>query len=180
MPFLTDELVVRSCGPDWWYLVEPVVYRGHTHRFEVPADFITDFASVPKFATWLIPRYGIYTRAAVLHDYLCELGHAGLFNRRDADGIFRRCLKELGVSGPRRWLMWTAVRAGGWMAGASALEWLQFLAITAVSLPVLAAPLAFAVAWSVLFRVLEWLGGYRAVRYLDPRPEDGQGVIRSV
>lgn len=178
MPFVTDQLVVKSCGPDWWYLVDPVVYRGKWDRFEVPVDFITDFASVPKFATWLIPRYGIYTRAAVLHDYLCEMAHAGQFNRRDADGLFRRVLRELGVSGLRRWVMWAAVRLDSWMSDATFKEWLQFLLVAAVSLPVLVPPLAVATAWSLLFRVVEWLSGARQLRFEDPRPEGGGQLLR--
>ena len=34
--------------------------------FEVPAGFDTDFASVPTPFTWLVPRYGLYTKAAIL------------------------------------------------------------------------------------------------------------------
>lgn len=34
--------------------------------------------------------------------------------RADADGLFRRVMRELGVSGWRRWTMWAAVRLGGW------------------------------------------------------------------
>jgi hypothetical protein len=71
---------------------------------------VTDFASVPRIFTWLLPRYGLYTRAAILHDHLCELARAGGIARSDADGIFRRANRELGVAFLRRWLMWAAVR----------------------------------------------------------------------
>jgi hypothetical protein len=59
----------------------------------------------------------------VLHDYLSrELVPAGEISRSDADGLFQRTMRELGVSALRRWLMWTAVRFrdpmkigdGGW------------------------------------------------------------------
>jgi hypothetical protein len=168
MPFLTDELAVRSCGPSWWVLDEDLVYRGREHRFVVPKGFYTDFASVPTLCTWLIPRYGVYTRAAVLHDYLCQEGHVGRFNRRDADGIFRRCLRELGVSWTRRWLMWAAVRVGGFMAGASAKEWLQLLVIAVVALPLIVLPVLVITVWAVLFWLIEVLDRGRQVERFEP------------
>lgn len=168
MPFLTEALVVRSCGPEWWTLDEEVVYQGNEHRFEVPQQFYTDFASVPKFATWLIPRYGVYTRAAVLHDFLCQEGHVGRFNRRDADGIFRRSLHELGVSWTRRWLMWAAVRAGGWMAGATLKEWLQWLAIVAIAVPLVFLPLLVVLPWAAIFWLVEQVDRGRQVERFEP------------
>src|SRR5262249_8024803 len=66
-----------------------------------------------RIFTWLLPRYGRYTRPAILHDYLCDLARTGAIDRADADGIFRRAMRELGVPFLKRWLMWTAVRAGG-------------------------------------------------------------------
>lgn len=107
MAFESD-LVARQVGDVDWVLVEPLKYRGNTDLFEVPAETKTDFASVPAFFQWLIPRSGRYTRAAVLHDHLWrsvpELSFA------DADGIFRRAMAELKVPFLRRWLMWAAVR----------------------------------------------------------------------
>jgi hypothetical protein len=51
-------------------------FRGNVGRLLVPASaeqpFETDLASVPRLLTWLVPRYGTYTKAAVLHDYLCQ------------------------------------------------------------------------------------------------------------
>jgi hypothetical protein len=157
MPFLTEALVVKSCGPSTWFLVEPVIYEGRTQRFEVPIDFKTDFASVPTLCTWLIPRYGVYTRAAVLHDFLCALSRVRAFNRRDADGLFRRCLRELGVSGLRRWLMWAAVRVDSRMAGATGKEWLQFTSIALVVVPLLALPVLIVGLWAAAFWIVERL-----------------------
>ena len=65
-----SELVVRQVADFDWVLVEPLEYRGNEDLFEVPAEFQTNFASVPAVFVWLIPRSGRYTRAAVLHDHL--------------------------------------------------------------------------------------------------------------
>jgi len=108
VPFESD-VVVREVGDDTWELVEPLRYRGNIDHFEVPTGFRTDFASVQRAFQWLLPKYGRYTKAAILHDFLCEQSKAGRFDRDDADGIFRRTMRELGVSFLRRWIMWAAV-----------------------------------------------------------------------
>lgn len=82
---------------------------------EVPAGFVTDFASVP-WGFWNIePPLGRDTgKAAVVHDYLyATRGLGGRFSRAQADGIFRQALGELGVPAWKRALLWTAVRLGG-------------------------------------------------------------------
>ena len=49
----------------------------------------------------------------MLHDWLLDKEKPPV-SRIDADGIFRRALRELGVPFLRRWIMWAAVRLGGW------------------------------------------------------------------
>jgi hypothetical protein len=96
-------------------LLEALNYQGERDLFKVPAGFVTDFASVPGLFTWLVPRYGRFTKAAILHDFLCDEAKEGRFIRSQADGIFRRVMRELGVGFIRRWVMWAAVRLGsGW------------------------------------------------------------------
>ena len=102
MPFLQGDVNVKQIDATRWRLMEAVDYAGRDESFTVPVGFCTDFASVPTVLVWLIPRYGVYTKAAILHDYLCQERPV---NRRDADGIFRRALRELGVSVLRRWMM---------------------------------------------------------------------------
>lgn len=113
-PF-AGSVVVRQIDEDpqfkRWELVEPLSYRGARDEWTVPPRFRTDFASVPRVVTWLIPRYGRYTKAAIIPDYLCDVAvPRGEISRADADGVFRRALRELGVAFLRRWLMWAAVR----------------------------------------------------------------------
>ena len=161
MPFVTDTFVVAQVDHKNWCLVESLVYEGAHESFVVPSGFRTDFATVPRFAQWLIPTYGVYTRAAILHDWLCVLGHAGSFNRRDADGIFRRTLRELSVSATRRWLMWCAVRAGSRMSDATFREWLTCLAIAVPALLFLIVPLAVCLLWLSVFWIVDRVVGLR-------------------
>jgi hypothetical protein len=131
-----SELSIRGAGPRTWELTMPLIWTGTKgDTFVVPTGFVTDFASVPRFLHWLVSPYGAYTRAAVLHDWLLvslaewdrERKHGGPSglgnpdlslpgrqppaNSRDADGIFRRVMHDLGVPWSTRWLMWAAVRA---------------------------------------------------------------------
>jgi len=76
----------------------------------VPAGFNTDFASIPGFATPIVPKLGKYNRAAILHDYIYR---EKTFSRAECDLIFRVAMQALGVSWWRRNAMWLAVRIGG-------------------------------------------------------------------
>ncbi|WP_116452415.1 DUF1353 domain-containing protein [Blastococcus litoris] len=113
MPFQPGSLTVSRVDADRWELVDALVYQGRRDRFVVPAGFRTDFATVPAPVRWLVPRFGTYTLAAILHDWLVTEGLAtGAVTSRDADGIFRRVMRESGVPLLRRWLMWAGVRWG--------------------------------------------------------------------
>ena len=112
MPFVGDaDVEVKQVDAKNWELLAPLTYKGKVETFDIPAGMQTDFASVPRPFVWLIPRYGVYTKAAILHDYLWrQHAKAGKMTWADADGIFRRAMRELGVAFLRRWLTWSAVR----------------------------------------------------------------------
>jgi Protein of unknown function (DUF1353) len=104
-------VLVEPATPVVWRLWEELRYQGDEEEFIVPQGFLTDFATIPRIAVWLIPRFGAWTKAAVLHDWLL-VGHVrkGLMSSVDADNLFRRVLREEGVPPYRRNLMWTGVR----------------------------------------------------------------------
>jgi len=174
-PF-TGEVVVKSTvAGKLWELQQEFCYKnpehlehgGTTGPIPVPLPLDTDFASVPRPFVWLFPRYGVYTRSAVLHDCLC--GQASV-QRAEADRIFRTSMKELDVALVRRWVMWAGVRAGGmwevvrkggmWRAVRSpavlkrAAGWLLVAVPAAVFLAV---PAVVISVWLVLFWLVEKL-----------------------
>ena len=159
MPFDSPTLTVRRTSDLLWEVVEPLVYRGRRDTFVVPAGFPTDFASVPRVVVWLIPRFGRYTLAAVLHDWLVTDGIAGGgVSSRDADGLFRRVMAEQQVPPVRRWVMWTGVRWGalanplrrpGWVLDAPRVLALSVLATPVVVPPALTIAAALAVYTAV-------------------------------
>lgn len=58
----------------------------------VPAGFVTDFASIPRLFWRILPPWGSYNRAAVVHDFLY---HTHYTTRAEADLIFLWLMKEL-------------------------------------------------------------------------------------
>jgi hypothetical protein len=99
-----------------WKLVEPFVYGD----WYVPAGFVTDFASVPRFFWRLLPPAGngqraAYGYAAVVHDWLYRRKHR-FMSRRTCDRVFLELMRQAGVARWRRWTMYAAVRCFGWLA----------------------------------------------------------------
>lgn len=97
------------------------VHESFSYRFEidgtpgfilVPAGFVTDFASIPKFFWHWLPPTGRYGKAAVIHDFIYRTPAVNL-TRAQADGIFRLAMQDLGVGAFTRNLMYSAVRVGG-------------------------------------------------------------------
>lgn len=86
-------------------------------RITVPIGFLTDFASIPRFARVIIPKLGRYNKAAVIHDAIYKDIFPGRrFTRKEADICFLEGMTELGVVKWKRWVMWAAVRVGGYFA----------------------------------------------------------------
>jgi hypothetical protein len=170
----TSALVVEEIDGTFWKVREPLGYAGADEHFEVPVGFRTDFASVPRPVVWLIPRYGVYTRAAILHDYLLR---SESVSKVDADGLFRRALRECAVSLPRRWMMWAAVRFGSRLQGASPAALAVFTVIAVLSVLFLLIPTVVVTVFLLLFWVIEVIvwpldrGARRPEKQPVPRPE---------
>lgn len=165
LPFVGDSNpVVKQVGDRDWVVVKPLTYRGTVDEFIVPAGMRTDFASVPRAFVWFLPRYGRYTRAAILHDYLWRFrvtDPTQPVSRRDADGLFRRVMRELDVPFLRRWIMWAAVRWAALTKPDGRRGWLrdapQVLLVTAVALPLVLPPALLVLVGLGAFFVLELL-----------------------
>ena len=166
----SDVLVKQLDEPQgkgrFWEVEHQLVYDGRHEHFTVAPPFTTDFASVPRFFVWFIPRYGRYTRAAILHDSLWERARAGNMAWRDADGLFRRAMHELNVPFLRRWIMWAGVRWGSlWHARqGGAKGWVKdaplVLLLTLLAAPVVLPPAVLILGALVVFFVYEsivWL-----------------------
>ncbi|MEM6626331.1 MAG: DUF1353 domain-containing protein [Pseudomonadota bacterium] len=88
-----------------------------------PPRYVTDFASIPNWATVFISPFGKHAEAAVIHDWLYAIGDVGdSKGRRRADRAFSIALKKLDVKPLRRCFMYLAVRLGGGAAYGTAGE----------------------------------------------------------
>jgi len=117
MSSFTAPLDVRQHGDQWFTLRAFVYYAGSLESDEyytVPAQFRTDFASIPRMLWTLIGHpAGKYAQAAVLHDWLYATAPV---SRQRADALFFEAMGVLRVRRSRQWALWSGVRVGGWWA----------------------------------------------------------------
>lgn len=110
---------------DLWIVKKSFVYyldETRTKKVVVPQGFLTDGASVPRVFWGLIPPWGRYGQAAVLHDWLCEYlcyqdGDKTVpLIRREVDNILLAAMADLEVSKLTRFAIWGAVRLYGYVS----------------------------------------------------------------
>lgn len=144
-----------------WQLLKGINYQGNVDLFQVPVGQETDFASVPRLFVWFLPRYGRYTKAAILHDYLWNVEVPKGLSRLDADGVFRQAMRELEVPFLRRWIMWAAVRWAALFKHDGRTGWwkeaLRVLAVTFLALFIILPPLIPILVSLLTFYVMEWI-----------------------
>jgi len=136
-------------------------------------EFVTDLASVPAFTSWLVPKDGTHTPAALLHDALVRkpsepVQHEGpLVTREEADLIFREAMQHLSVPLLRRWMMWSAVSLATLFTPSAPHEPSRWHWYWRVLIPIVVAALLVIGFVSVLdvldvpFVRLPWMGDHR-------------------
>ncbi|MGI8427010.1 MAG: DUF1353 domain-containing protein [Actinomycetota bacterium] len=139
MSFDPNTIRLDEDGDKFWLLTASLSYTdpsGKTHLVPDPCvplripHFRTDLASIPGIFTWFVPTYGVHTKAAVVHDFLCQTLETKE-DRFDADKVFRDGLRELKVKGLRRFFMGSAVSWGS-MLGVTFLHiWSYLLLVLA-------------------------------------------------
>jgi len=102
-------------------LIEDFVVWINGLRLVVPAGFVSDLASVPWLFQRVLPRFGPWNAAAIVHDYLYRTGRLGdwVLRREDADRIML-ALMRYNPEVPRwkAWVIFMGVRLGAfgpWM-----------------------------------------------------------------
>lgn len=102
----------KLLGDDYYMVNKGFIYyigKEHSNFYvRVGRGFLSDGASVPKLFRWILPRWGKYGQAAVLHDKLCETfvkielkeGREYLrpIDRREIDFIFYEAMDVLEVN----------------------------------------------------------------------------------
>lgn len=99
-----------------WMLTDPFEFHyridrdGIRRKLVVPRGFLTDFASVPLPFRLILPPWGRYGYASVVHDWLYW---EQSLPRATADVLLLEGMRTLGVRGPVRWAIYAGVRAFG-------------------------------------------------------------------
>lgn len=106
-----------------WKLTEDFIYYvgeiGSDVWISVPTGYITDFGSIPRILWSLLPPWGTYGKATVIHDYLCDGrsmvrgGELSAVDRKTADLIFLEAMGVLDVNVAVRYTMYASVRVYG-------------------------------------------------------------------
>lgn len=119
------EAYARGVGEEGWLkmavlpdgvheiLMQDFVIHWRGKRWVIPAGFVTDYASVPRFFHRVLPQRGRYSVIAVFHDYLYW---SGLVTRAEADCVFLELGARMKVREFDQFLLYSGVRIGGWVA----------------------------------------------------------------
>lgn len=115
-------------GRSQWGVQRPLTYHAgdRTNSITIPAGFVTDLTSVPRWGWVLIPPDGPWVKAAIVHDFLYATigtgkwkGHPASitrptpYSRLESDRILGEAMKDLGVGPVARTIIYWAVRLGG-------------------------------------------------------------------
>lgn len=115
-----SNLASEQLGKDYWVVKRDFIYRldgTGMSTVKVPRGYLTDGATVPRAFWSLVPPWGKYGQACVLHDYLCEYPFYDDGNtrrvivRKEVDQIFNEAMQIIGVPTGTRRMMISAVNA---------------------------------------------------------------------
>lgn len=95
-------------------LCEDVIYQYDSESWKVPAGTSTDFASIPWFGRWLLPKWGRYGWAAILHDFLYS-NTGPDYTRKRCDNLFLLFMKLRNTPLWQMFFIYWSVRLFGWM-----------------------------------------------------------------
>jgi hypothetical protein len=102
----TGELTITHLSGILWRLAEPLIYevggRGSGRVILVYKGFITDGPSIPSLLWSILPVWASWSRAGVIHDYLCcqialNKPHPEAPTRDHADRIFFEAMEWFNV-----------------------------------------------------------------------------------
>lgn len=112
------KLILTPSGIKHWELVADfrvLIDTNETKEFiSVPKGYRTDLASVPRIFWSIIPPFGNYSKAAVVHDYLY---YTQSYTRKECDQVFYDFMIVNDVYKWKAKIMWLAVRMFGGTRG---------------------------------------------------------------
>lgn len=103
---------------DYWVVKKGFIYYlddSYTSYVYIPKGYLTDGASVPKVFWNIIPPWGKYGQACVLHDYMCEHNYyfdgmySFVMSRKQVNYTFNEAMKVADVPTAKRRLIYSGV-----------------------------------------------------------------------
>ena len=118
MSRFTEALIVSPLSDgNTWVVLKSFGYdvgeEGSGDTVEVEKGFVTDFASIPRLFWILLPRWGKYGNAAVIHDWLYWSQDR---TRAGADQIMFEAMDVLSVPAWQKYLIYGFVRVFGFIS----------------------------------------------------------------
>ncbi len=112
-----------SKGRPLWRLLEEYRYElGPGSVVTVPAGYVTNLGSIPRFYSWIISP-GEMREASIVHDYMCNEKftdgpgeHYSGYSRWLADAVLYEALQRQGFRWPTRFSIFSAVRIWAWIS----------------------------------------------------------------
>ena len=116
--FLTElDVRLKPGRDDVWELLSPLIYESDlVGRIEVPTEFNTDFASVPRVPIVYWFWGGRQHREAVLHDYVCRKDSVPIVSYSVANLVFLEAAKSRKKKLVVRYPMYWGTVVGAWTA----------------------------------------------------------------
>jgi len=105
-----NKLILTPSGFKTYKLIESFTQIINKKRITVPKGYKTDLASVPRLLWVIIPPFGRYSQAAVIHDYL--YANSG-YSKKECDLIFYKLMIKYGTYKWKAKLMYLAVSLFG-------------------------------------------------------------------
>lgn len=109
-------------GHDVWYTDEVFTYYigpiVDNKYVVIPKAYLTDGASIPRIFWSILPPWGVYGQAAIVHDYLCDNQKLTMngdvlrptLTLKEIDEIFYDAMKIAGTPVWKRAIIFAAVR----------------------------------------------------------------------
>jgi len=114
------EISPRPDGETWELAHAFGFNGGYGRTIVVPPHFVTDLASIPRLFWNILPPFGKYTEAAVIHDWIYR---THMFTRPICDAILLQGMGICGVPVWQRWIIYLNVRVFGWFAWHDERRW---------------------------------------------------------
>lgn len=103
-----QDIIMKKLKSGGWETMTDLELFGH----HIPKGFKTDGLSIPWWARWLVDPVGKGLAAGLVHDHQLSANGMYVNERKSADKLIYRNLRDCGFSRLRAWLCYAGTRVG--------------------------------------------------------------------